>query len=316
LRDRVARRLGRLQPEELEVTARKSTPILLPVALLLAFAALWTLQRKIDVQFGALHQERDDLLLRSGPALKLMSLEYAPFLADIYWTRVIQYYGTKHANQDADVQLLWPLLDITTTLDPNLTVAYRFGYTFLSEPPPYGAGRNDLALQLLQRGIRENPDYWRLYEDLGFFYYYNFKDYAKSSTAFLEGSKKPSAQFWMKVLAAKILEQGDNRETSAFLWQEIYNSTANEDVKKNALIHLQLLRAEADCDQLDLLAAEYVKRTGRPPDSMRDLIKAGLLRGVPADPRGIPYIFNTDSKAQLSPESSLFKDSSRYQKPL
>jgi hypothetical protein len=316
LRNRVGVGLGRFQPEELEVSSRRFNAILLPLGLLLGFAGIWSLQRNIDVQFSALHEERDDLLIRSGLTLKLMSLEYDPLLADIYWTRVIQYYGRKHAQQNADVQLLWPLLDISTTLDPHLMIAYRFGYLFLSEPPPFGAGRTDLAEQLLQRGIRENPDEWRLYEDLGFLYYYNLKDYAKSSAAFLEGSKNPSAQLFMKVLAAKILEQGDNRETSAFLWQEIYNSAKNEDIRKNAMTHLQLLRADADCEQLDLLAAEYRKRTGRAPDSLRDLINAGLLQGIPVDPLGVRYIFNTDGKAQLNPESKLFKDSGLYEKPL
>jgi hypothetical protein len=298
------------------VNSRTLNAIFLSLGLLLGFTGVWTLQRRIDAQFSALHEERDDLLLRSGPTVKLMSLEYAPLLADIYWTRVIQYYGRKHAQQDADVQLLWPLLDITTTLDPQLIIAYRFGYTFLSEPPPYGAGRSDLAEQLLRRGIHENPDQWRLYEDLGFLYYYSFKNYPKASAAFLEGSKNPSAELFMKVLAAKILEQGDNRETSAFLWQEVYNSAKNEDIRNNAMTHLQLLHAQADCEQLDLLAAQYKNRTGRDPESSRDLINAGLLKGVPVDPLGIPYIFNTDGKAQLSPESALFKKSARYQKPL
>jgi hypothetical protein len=298
------------------MNSRSLEAILLPLGLLLSFTGVWTLQHRIDAQFSALHEERDDLLLRSGPALKLMSLEYSPLLADIYWTRVIQYYGRKRAQQDADIELLWPLLDITTTLDPHLIIAYRFGYTFLSEPPPFGAGRSDLAEQLLQRGIRENPDQWRLYEDLGFLYYYNFKDYAKSSAAFLEGSKNPAALIWMKVMAAKVLEQGENRDTSAFLWQEIYNSAQNEEIRKNALTHLQLLRAQADCEQLDFLAAEYKKRTGHQPDSLRELINAGLLRGLPVDPLGIPYVFNTDGKAQLNPESALFKNSGLYQKPL
>ena len=65
-------------------------------------------------------QERDDVLLRSGKLVKLMSLEYAPLMADIYWTRVVQYYGNKHVRGQANLELLWPLLDITTTLDPNL----------------------------------------------------------------------------------------------------------------------------------------------------------------------------------------------------
>jgi len=263
-----------------------------------------------------MHQEQDDLLLRSGPMVKVMSLEYAPLMADLYWTRVVQYYGDKHARQDADIQLLWPLLDVTTTLDPNLIVAYRFGSMFLSERPPQGAGRPDLAVELTQRGIAANPDYWQLYEDLGFIYYFNFKDYPKASAAFLEGSKNPNSQIWMKVLAAKVLESGETRETSGFLWNEIYNSTADETVKKNALMHLQLMQAEAECEQLNMVAAEYAKRTGQPANSMRDLVNAGLLRGSVVDPVGFVYTFDADGKAQLNPLSPLFKQKPLLEKPL
>jgi hypothetical protein len=289
------------------MSGQKSTSWLLWVVLAAGFAGVWKLQEKIDVQRGAMHQEQDDLLLRSGPMLKVMSLEYAPLMADLYWTRVVQYYGNKQVRQDADIQLLWPLLDVTTTLDPNLIVAYRFGSTFLNEPPPRGAGRPDLAVALIHRGIAANPDYWRLYEDLGFIYYFGLKDYPKASAAFLEGSKNPGARVWMKALAARVLEEGETRETSAFLWSEIYNSATDADVKKNALMHLQLLKAQIDCEQLDAVAAEYEKRTGRRAASLQDLINAGLLRGAPVDPLGLVYVFDADGKAQLNPESPLFK---------
>src|ERR1035438_8571348 len=89
------------------------------LALLLGFAAIWRLQIRIDAQHAALRQEQDNLLLASPKLLKIMSLEYAPLLADIYWTRAVQYYGEKHANRDSHLDSLWPLLDIATTLDVN-----------------------------------------------------------------------------------------------------------------------------------------------------------------------------------------------------
>ncbi len=137
--------------------APKSKAWLLLLIVPLGFEGIWRLQHSIDGQRAALSQERDDVLLRSGKLLKVMSLEYAPLLADIYWTRVVQYYGNKHVRKDANLELLWPLLDITTTLDPNLLVAYRFGAAFLSPRAPGGAGRPDLAVQLIQRGIQANP---------------------------------------------------------------------------------------------------------------------------------------------------------------
>lgn len=298
------------------MSAAKSNSWWLAVVLLPGFTGIWSLQHKIDVQRAELHVEQDDVLVRSGKLVKAMSLEYAPLMADLYWTRVVQYYGDKRARHDSNIELLWPLLDVTTTLDPNLIVAYRFGSTFLSEPAPRGAGRPDLGIELLQRGIKSNPDYWRFYQDLGFIYYLELKDYQKSSAAFLEGSKNPGAEVWMKVLAAKVLEQGQTRETSAFIWTEIYNSATNNEVKNNALTHLQLLRAETDCEKLTEIAEEYKKRTGRPVTSVQDLITAGLLPGAPADPAGFAYSFNSEGKAQLNPASPLYKAQPLYQKPL
>src|SRR5260370_41633362 len=120
------------------MSARGSTALL--CALLLGFFGLWQLQHAIDAQLAATHQEEDNLVLRSGPLLRAMSLDYAPLTADLYWTRAVQYYGNKHAADQTDIELLLTLLDGTTTVDPNLIVVYRFGAIFFLEAPPQGVG--------------------------------------------------------------------------------------------------------------------------------------------------------------------------------
>lgn len=280
---------------------------LLLVLLPLGFAGVWQLQHRIDVQQRELHQERDELVLRSGKVVKALSLEYAPLMAEIYWTRAVQYYGDKRARHESGFDLLWPLLDLTTTLDPNLLVAYRFGSTFLSEPSPGGAGHPELGIELLERGIRANPEQWRLYEDLGFIYYFELKDYAKASEAFADGSKNPDSLVWMKVMAAKIAAEGESLSTSLFLWNEIYQSTKDPLVKENALKHLHLLQVEVDCKQIDALADEFQKRMGRRPTRVGELLQAGLLNRLPLDPSGYPYVFGPDGKAALNTESPLLE---------
>jgi tetratricopeptide (TPR) repeat protein len=287
--------------------SQKIMALLLALTLALGFAGIWRLQHSIDLQLASVSQERDDVLLRSGKLVKMMSLEYAPLMADIYWTRVVQYYGNKHMRGQANLDLLWPLLDVTTTLDPNLIVAYRFGAMFLSQAAPAGAGRPDHAVELIRRGIQANPDYWRLYEDLGFVYYFDVKDYEKASEAFLEGSKKPNAQVWMKIMAAKIAAEGESFSTSMFLWKDIYESSSDPMIKKNALLRLKLLKAKEDCKQLDALADEFEKRSGRRPERMSDLVQAGLLRKLPADPEGFAYVFGEDGKADLNLDSPLLE---------
>jgi hypothetical protein len=68
---------------------------------------------------------------------------------------------------------------------------------------------------------------------------------------------------------------------------------------------LQLLRAQEDCKQIDIVADEYQKRFGRRPVRMSELVQSGLLRGEPVDPLGHPYVLNEPGKAEISPESAL-----------
>lgn len=287
------------------MNAKQSLPWLLLPVLGVAFTGVWQIQKRIDVQRAALYVERDELMLRSGSSVKAMSLEYAPLLADIYWTRVVQYFGNKQLAHDRNLELLWPLLDVTTTLDPELLPAYRFGSTFLSEPVPRGAGRPDLAVQLLERGIQANPQSWRLLQDLAYVYYFDVKDYNKASQAFLDGSKLPGAAPFMKIMAAKIAGEGESFETSAFLWREVYDSTTDKDVKKNAAVHLKMLKGRLECKNINELSEQFAKRMNRRPANMSELVQAGFLAGHPVDPEGYPYVMDAAGNALINPKSPL-----------
>jgi len=289
------------------MTRRSFGELALGIVVVLGLAGVWKLQQKIDGQQQAMHLESDDLALRSGNLVKGLSLEYAPLMGAIYWTRAVQYFGAKHQMHDRNLELLWPLLDIATTLDPHLVVAYRFGAIFLGDSPPRGAGQPDLAVRLLERGIKENPEYWRFYQDLGDVYYFNKKDYAKASEAFRKGSSYPGAPIWMKVMAAKIAEEGESLETSYFLWKQIYDTAADPQIKKNAETHLKLVSAQMAIREIDRLSAEYQVRSGKRATHLSELVQAGLLKGIPLDPEGYPYVLGDGGKAELSVDSPLME---------
>jgi hypothetical protein len=92
-----------------------------------------------------------------------------------------------------------------------------------------------------------------------------------------------------------------------FLWKDIYNSAVDPSVKKNALLHLQLLKVKEDCKQLDALADEYAKRYGKRPSRMSEMVQAGLLSGIPGDPLGFAYVLGEDGKAELNLDSPLLE---------
>ncbi len=280
---------------------------LLGILLVVGFTGVWQLQKRIDQEQNATRLELDQLAIRSPQTIKRMSLEYAPFVGALYWTRAVQYYGEKHRLHLANLELLWPLLDVATNLDPNLIIAYRFGSTFLAERSPVGAGRPDLAVVLLERGVKANPLEWRLYQDMGNVYYFDAMDYPKAAAAYETGSKIPGALIWMKIMAAKIAAEGESPETSYFLWQQVYETASDPLIKENAQKHLKLMRAALDMKEIDRLADEYEQKTGRRATRIGELVQAGLLRGVPRDPEGYPYILGEGGKAELNLNSPMLE---------
>lgn len=285
---------------------------MLCTALAAGFAGVWALQEKIDRESGGDTSESQDLLLRSPNVVKALSLEYAPLAGALYWTRAVQYYGYKHKVHDRNLDELWPLLDTTTTLDPKLIVAYRFGATFLSDAPPRGAGQPDLAVKLLERGIQENPGYWRFYQDLGNVYYFDKKDYLKASEAFAQGSQLAGAPPFMQIMAAKIAADGQSLETSYALWLNIYQTTTDKEIRKNAEEHLRIVAAQLEIREVNRVAGEYEKRTGHKAASMEELVQAGLLRGAPVDAYGFALQLSGGA-AEINPKSPLRGEMERLQ---
>lgn len=269
--------------------------------LVLGFLAVFAVQRKIDGETDVYARVREVLYVRSGLTLRSLCLGNEGLMADIYWTRVVQYFGRGllQGAEEREFMLLAPLLRITTDLDPHLLIAYRFGAIFLAARRPVGAGDPQAALQLLRRGIVANPTYWRFWQDLGFVYYWELHDYPAAAKMFAIGSRQPGADFWMKALAGTVAAKGGDLQTSRFLWSEIYRHADTKAVRRTAEVHLASLKARVDMNKLDDLLEIYRTKTGHSAQSIRDLSSSGLLSGVPKDPSGVPYVIGPDGHAAL-----------------
>src|SRR6202795_4534347 len=193
-------------------------------------ATLYAIDR---MRRGPVAQEA--LYLRSSKVLRRLSLGYTGLLADIYWTRAVQYFGTQHHAGSGDFRLLAPLLEVTTELDPKLFPAYEFGANFLAPKPPNGAGLPGSALQLMKYGIQHNPNQWRLYYNLGFLYYTEFKDFAKAADVFAQGARLPVTNEFMPILAARMAQHAGEFDTARMLWFTTYQSTKAARIRQSAV---------------------------------------------------------------------------------
>lgn len=257
------------------------------------------LLRSIDrIRTGATLEEF--LYISSPEMVKRMSLGYDGLIANIYWTRAVQYYGGTFQKGGGRYDLLWPLLNITTQLDPHIIPAYLYGATFLTQKPPSGAGMPDKAIQLVEFGIQNNPDNWRLYEYLGFIYYSDLKDYKKAAEVFLRGSKRPYAHPFLRVLAAQAAEHGGEPQTALLLWTAIYETTPDKDIRINAAWHVRALKVDETVTQLDQLVETYKQHYGHLPQRFEDMMRAGLLAGIPLDPYGHQYRLQSDGRVVVA----------------
>ena len=275
-------------------------------ALALLLSAVVGLQ-VVRERAAPLQTGEDQLLyVRSPEAMKRMALSYDSLLADIYWIRAIQHYGdTKRSSAAVKTYgLLYPLLDLTTSLDPLFNVAYTFGAIFLAEPAPGGPGRPDQAILLLQKGLKAQPDNWRMLQALGFVYYWWHEDYTTAAYWFEQAAKRPGAPIWMAPLAAVTVAQGGNRAASRQMWRHVAETETDDWFRTEAARRLNQLDAMDQLDALNNLLATFRTRAGRPASGWSELIQAGLLRGEPRDPNGLPYRIVSEAAA-LDPKSRL-----------
>ena len=248
------------------------------------------------------------LYVSSPQVLGRATLSYRALAADVYWIRAVQHYGGTKLSKDPNKQydVLYPLLDLTTSLDPYFDVVYKFGSVFLAEPYPGGAGRPDQAIALLEKGLRTRPDKWELAQGVGFVYYWWLADYQRAAMWFNRAADMPAAPDWLRPLAAVTLAQGGNRASSRVLWTEIARNGDADWLRRQATFRLEQLDALDGIDVIQRVVQQYRGRTGVWPASWSEMMRAGFLRAVPTDPTGVPFQLNSASgQVTLDPSSSL-----------
>ncbi|HEV2912285.1 MAG TPA: hypothetical protein VGX92_03115 [Pyrinomonadaceae bacterium] len=276
----------------------------LAMVIVLGMAAVFGLSRWMDAHRPppnvALEEEK---LYLTGAAARRASLGFNGLVADWYWMRALQYVGRKIIRRESeqgeaqlddlgslDLRLLYPLLDTTTTLDPQFMAAYEYGAVVLPEIDP------SAAVRLLQKGIIANPSEWRLYHHLGYIYWQS-GDYQRASVIYGEGARLPDAPPWMTAMGARVAAEGGSRTTAREMYQRMYEQSNDEQVKQMAVRRLMQLDSLDEREAIRRVLNLYAARTGGCAQTWKDvavLLRAAGFRlderGAPLDPSDTPYV--------------------------
>jgi tetratricopeptide (TPR) repeat protein len=285
--------------------------ILLSVAIFGAgFAALVSLTDRLDAARPQAAAYDDAELLIEGGRLKGYLLGSDGLAADWYWARALQYIGDKlirsgqgpniKSLKPLDPRLLYPMLDQATTLDPQFMTVYSYGANLLPEIDP------DQALKLIDKGIRYNPDEWRLYHYRGYVYW-QLRDYTKAAESYEAGSKITGAPQWMTLMALNMRTRSSDRNTARTMYSEMLNSATDDQTREAMTLRLLNLDSLDERDAIREALRTFSEKTGRCAESWRELFP--ILRSVrlpngqglrvdragePVDPTGAPYVLKSD----------------------
>jgi tetratricopeptide (TPR) repeat protein len=291
---------------------------------IIGLVALYPLQRWIDSTTSHSFKEEEALYLPSGKAIKRLSLGLDGLAADVYWIRTVQYFGRKLSSEEnasarstgeIPMPLLAPLLNIVVTLDPHNIQAYSFGAIFLPE--------RDMpaAIALLEKGINENPEAWRLYKDLAYIYWQQGnrltgaaqdEAYAKAAEWYEKGSEIPDAMWWMRDLAGLMRIKGGTREAARAIYRS-YLDSEDKNIASQAVERLKQLQALDELDAINGALAAYREQNGACPGDLRVLaprfrsLKLSLNENlVPVDPDGFAYVYDRSAcAAKLAFQSTI-----------
>jgi tetratricopeptide (TPR) repeat protein len=273
----------------------------LVLTVLIGLACVVGLSRWIDshrpIADSSLAEEN---LYLNAATVNRASLGFKGLAADWYWMRALQYVGRKIINVPEDVQLdnlgqlnlklLAPLLDASTTLDPQFMEPYQYAAVVLP------AVDVDEAIRIIKKGIAANPSTWRLYNHLGYIYWQQH-DFKAAGETYAQGAKLPGAPAWMEAMRARMAAEGGSRDTAREIYTRMFEEAGESKVKEMARKRIMQVDSMDERDALRRLMAAYKSRMGRCPASWREM--EGVLRalrvrvdseGAPLDPAGTAYL--------------------------
>ncbi|MCP4293041.1 MAG: hypothetical protein GY780_14540 [bacterium] len=165
-------------------------------------------------------EKYDRLYFPSGKFLVESSVGFREAHADYLWFRFIQYYGAfaKGLNNFRHFELL---VNGITTLDPNFVEAYHFAslVTWSDLGKPYK------SIDILKRGILNNPDTARLPFQIGLIYFVVDGDYARSAFWYNQAASCSDATDLERRFAAFSKYKSGDQLGSLSLWENLYQNS-------------------------------------------------------------------------------------------
>lgn len=218
----------------------------------------------------------------SPAATRAASFGSNEFAADIYWLKLIQYYGG--GDPAGRYRKLAELYNTVTDLSPKFMAAYLSGLLVLP-----GEGFVNEALMLGEKGRQNLPESWEMPYYTGLVYHIYKKDYVRAATEFTAAAELPGAPANTKLFVALYYKEADQRRLAYELFKTLYETATDDFIKDRALKyvgHMDGIFALEDA------VANFQTRFKRLPSSLNELVEQKILPTLPVSPFGFEYRYD------------------------
>ncbi|CUS36606.1 conserved exported hypothetical protein [Candidatus Nitrospira nitrificans] len=284
-----------------EVLRTRRRHLLSFLALILLLSASLSMQYLLEQRGQGRAAKLEQLrLLPRGEVLRPALLGYHHLGADLLWLRVVQVLGDRVV-RDKDYEWLYHALDVITTLDLKYVYAYEAGGVVLSEL----ATRVDLSNKLLEKGLVPNPASWQIPFRLGFNHFFHLGDHLRAAEYMAQAARIPGPfpigpPHYTARLASRLYVQGKNPEVALEFLEAMLEQTTDELVREKLQRRIKRVSLERDLQMLEQLIRQYTASKGRRPASLMELVSAGLLPGIPLEPYGGDYLYDSKTGKVIS----------------
>lgn len=182
-----------------------------------------------------------NLYLPSGKFVEQTSLGYREVAADWVWFQAVQYFGG-YRQSEHDLAYFQGLIDIVTDLDPHFDFAYTFGAVVISQD----MGDLERGVEILKKGMRQNPTDWEYPFEIGFLYYVGAHDSDRAARYFDLAARLPGGGDRARRFAAFVYSKAGHEETSIRMWEEIARDSDQPYMREMAERYIEKLRGSAN----------------------------------------------------------------------
>ena len=221
--------------------------------------------------------------LPDGRVLRILSLGFDRLVADFFWLRTVYYIGDRAANQ-AGFPDLKRLADLVTDIDPEFQTVYVNVDSVLTVLSP----RPREAIELMEKGIRHIPDYWRMYF-LQAYNYYNFLGDFETAADLMTQAAERGGPDWLPLLATRLYAHAGQLGTAIVFLATRIEEEPSPEVREILEARLRDLVIHRDLRRIDRAIRHYTEESAHSPAGIEALVAGGYLREPPLDPEGRAY---------------------------